>query len=67
MVDHISDFGNSVGITLKSADKTQDLLRLLLEHNVKVISFDSNEISLNEIFIDMAGGAPKEEYDFVKL
>ena len=67
MVDHISDFGNSVGITLKTGDQTQDFLRLLLEHNVKVISFDSNDISLNEIFIELAGRAPKEEYSFVKL
>ncbi len=67
MVDHISDFGNSVGISMKSADQSQELLKLLLEHNVKVISFDSNDISLNEIFIKLAGRAPKEEYSFVKL
>jgi ABC-2 type transport system ATP-binding protein len=67
MVDHISDFGNSVGISLKSTEQTQELLRLLLDHDVKVISFDSNDISLNEIFIDLAGRAPKEEYSFVKL
>jgi ABC-2 type transport system ATP-binding protein len=67
IVDHISDFGNSVGISLKSADQSQELLRMLLDHNVKVISFDSNAISLNEIFIDMAGSLPKEEYSFVQL
>ena len=66
-VDHISDFGNSVGISMKSDDQSQELLRLLLEHNVKVVSFDSNDISLNEIFIELAGRAPKEEYSFVKL
>lgn len=65
IVDHISDFGNSVGISLKSSDQTQDLLKLLVEHNVKVISFDSNDISLNELFIDLAGSAPKEEFSFV--
>jgi ABC-2 type transport system ATP-binding protein len=67
MVDHISDFGNSVGITLKDGEQTQEFLRLLIEKNVKVISFDSNDISLNEIFIKLAGRAPKEEYSFVKL
>jgi ABC-2 type transport system ATP-binding protein len=67
MVDHISDFGNSVGITLKDGGRTQEFLRLLLDKNVKVISFDSNDISLNEIFIKLAGRAPKEEYSFVKL
>ncbi len=66
-VDHIADFGNSVGISLKSSDQSQELLRLLLEHNVKVISFDSNNISLNEIFIDLAGSTAKEEMSFVQL
>ena len=65
IVDHITDFGNSVGISLKSGDQSQELLRLLMENNVKVISFDSNNISLNEIFIEMAGSSPKEEYSFV--
>lgn len=67
IVNHISDFGNSVGISLKNMDHTQDLLKLLIERDVKVISFDSNDISLNEIFIDLAGSAPKEEFNFVKL
>ena len=67
MVDHISDFGHSVGISLKGADMSQELLRMLLDNNVEVISFDSNDISLNEIFIDLAEGAPKEEMSFVKL
>ena len=67
IVNHISDFSNSVGISLNSAEQTQDLLRLLLEHNIKVIGFDSNSISLNEIFIDLVGSAPKEDYSFVKL
>lgn len=65
IVDHISDFGNSVGISLNSSDQTQELLKLLVEHNVKVISFDSNDIALNEIFIELAGSAPTEEFSFV--
>ncbi len=65
IINHISNFGNSVGISLNSSDQTQELLKLLLENNVKVISFDSNDISLNEIFIDLAGSAPKEEFSFV--
>jgi ABC-2 type transport system ATP-binding protein len=61
IVGNISDFGNSVGISLKSPGQTQELLRLLIEHNVKVISFDSANISLNEIFIKLAGSAVKED------
>lgn len=67
IIDHVSDFGNSVGISLKSTDKTQELLKLLLEHNVKIISFDCNDISLNELFIDLAGSAPTEDFSFDKL
>lgn len=67
IVHHVSNFGNSVGISLNSIDKTQELLKSLLEHNVRVISFDANNISLNEIFIDLAGSAPKEEFSFDKL
>ncbi len=65
IIDHISDFGNSVGIVLKNADQSQELLRLLIDNKVKVISFESASISLNEIFIEMAGGTLKEEMSFV--
>jgi len=67
IIDHVSDFGNSVGVSLNSSDQTQDLLKLLIENDVKVISFDSNDIALNEIFIDLAGSAPTEEFSFDKL
>jgi ABC-2 type transport system ATP-binding protein len=60
IVRHISDFGNSVGISLNNPGQTQELLKLLLEHNVKVVSFDSANISLNEIFINLAGNSEKE-------
>ncbi|MBN1904301.1 MAG: ATP-binding cassette domain-containing protein [Deltaproteobacteria bacterium] len=61
IIDHISDFGNSVGISLNNPGQTQELLRLLIEHNVKIISFDSANISLNEIFIKLAGSPAKED------
>jgi ABC-2 type transport system ATP-binding protein len=61
IVSNISDFGNSIGLSLKSPGQTQELLRLLIEHNVKVISFDSANISLNEIFIKLAGSPVKED------
>ena len=67
MVHNVSNFGNSIGIELNDINQTQNLLKLLLEHSVKVISFDSNDIALNEIFINLAGSAPKEEFNFDKL
>lgn len=61
IVSNISDFGNSVGIALKRPGQTQELLKLLIEHDVKVIRFDSANISLNEIFIKLAGSPVKED------
>jgi ABC-2 type transport system ATP-binding protein len=63
IISNISDFGNSVGISLKSPGQTQELLKMLIEHNVKVISFDSANISLNEIFIKLAGSPVKEDFN----
>jgi ABC-2 type transport system ATP-binding protein len=67
MLQKITKFGNSVGIELSDINQTQDLLKLLLEHNVKINSFDANDIALNEIFVKLAGSAPKEEFNFDKL
>ena len=64
-VESISDFGKSVSVTLTGKGSSQELLKLLIEKNVKVVKFDSDNISLNEIFIDLAGGIPKEEYILV--
>jgi ABC-2 type transport system ATP-binding protein len=55
MVEKISDFGNSTGIRVKEAQYSQDILRLLLQNNVIVKKFDSNDISLQEIFVELAG------------
>ena len=58
LVEKISDFGNTTGIKVNDASQTQQLLKLLLEHNIVVKKFDANDITLHEIFIDLAG---KEE------
>ncbi len=55
IVEKIEDFGNTVGIKVKSPDQTQQLLKLLVDNNVQVNKFDANEISLHEIFIQVAG------------
>jgi len=61
IIDNISDFGNNTGIRIKEAGQTQELLRLLVEHNIKVKSFVTNDISLQEIFVELAGKHPAEE------
>ncbi|MFC2085357.1 ABC transporter ATP-binding protein, partial [Bacteroidota bacterium] len=58
VVEKISDFGNTTGIRVKEATQTQEILKLLINENVKVKKFDANDISLHEIFIELAG---KEE------
>jgi ABC-2 type transport system ATP-binding protein len=61
-VEKMSDFGNSIGIRLKDRDQTQELLRLLLDNNVKVKKFDAEDISLQEIFIELAGRPTDEDF-----
>ena len=55
IVEKIADYGNTTGIRLKNANQTQQLLKLLIERNILVKKFDANDISLQEIFIDLAG------------
>ena len=54
-VEKVENFGNSVGVRVKEAPQTQDLLKLLVQNNVKVNRFAANEISLHEIFVTVAG------------
>ena len=58
IVEKISDFGNTTGIKVKETSLIQELLKVLIEHNVTVKKFDANDITLHEIFVDLAG---KEE------
>lgn len=55
MIEKISDYGNTTGIKVKDSSHIQQLLKLLVENNIEVKSFSSNEISLQEIFIELAG------------
>jgi ABC-2 type transport system ATP-binding protein len=54
-VEKVENFGNSIGIKVKEASQTQELLKLLVQNNVKVNKFAANEISLHEIFVTLAG------------
>ncbi len=54
-VEKIEDYGNSTGIRVKDNSHIQQLLRLLIDNNVTINKFSANEISLHEIFIELAG------------
>ncbi len=60
IIESIDDFGNSTGIKVKKDEHIQELLKLLIENNIIVNSFRANEISLHEIFVQLAGAAEKE-------
>jgi len=54
-IEKVENFGNRVGIKVKEASQTQELLKLLIQNDVKVNRFAANEISLHEIFVTVAG------------
>ncbi len=55
IVESISDYGNTTGIKVKSEEHIQELLKLLITNDVEVKNFSANEISLQEIFVELAG------------
>lgn len=55
IIDEITDFGHATGIKVKEPTQTQELLRVLVDNGVIVRNFDTNEISLQDIFIAHAG------------
>ncbi|MEJ2614335.1 MAG: ATP-binding cassette domain-containing protein [Ignavibacteriaceae bacterium] len=60
IIESIEDFGNSTGIKVKKNEQIQDLLKLLIDNSIIVNSFRANEISLHEIFVQLAGASEKE-------
>ncbi len=60
-VENINDFGNTTGIKVKDPKYTQQLLKLLVDNNVQVKQFNANDISLYEIFIELAGHEDSKE------
>jgi len=65
IVEKISGFGNTTGIRVKSPEDIQTLLKLLVDHDVRVTKFNANEISLYEIFIGLAGSESASAVDGV--
>lgn len=55
IIEKVENFGNAVGIKVKEASQSQELLKLLVQNNIKVNKFAANEISLHEIFVTLAG------------
>tara|TARA_R110000772_G_scaffold35901_5_gene86231 strand:+ start:2848 stop:3756 length:909 start_codon:yes stop_codon:yes gene_type:complete len=55
MVEAINNYGNATGISVKNNADIQKVLKLLLDNNVVIKKFDAHEISLQEIFLKVAG------------
>ncbi len=55
-IEKVEDFGNFTGIRVTNASYIQQLLKLLVENNITIKKFSANEISLHEIFVELAGG-----------
>ena len=64
IIDHISDYGNTTGIKVKDSSNIQELLRQLVERKIEIKNFSANEISLQEIFVELAG---KDENEFMEV
>lgn len=59
IVEKVENFGNTTGVRLKESNQTQQLLKLIVERGVTVKKFDANDISLQEIFIELVGHEEK--------
>ena len=55
IVDRMDIFGNSTVIKIKEPSQAQELLKLLIDNKIEVKKFNANEISLHELFVEMAG------------
>ncbi len=55
IIEKIEDFGNSTGIRVRNNSDIQELLKILIENNITIKKFDANDISLHEIFVELAG------------
>lgn len=54
-IESITDFGQSATLKVKDDKYIKEVLRILVEKNVDIYSFVSNEITLHEIFVALAG------------
>ena len=61
IVEKIDAFGSSTIIKVKEPAQTQQLLKLLVDNKIEVNRFDANEISLHELFVEMADSVEIEK------
>ncbi len=54
-VDKVTSYGSNVSIKLTEAEESQNLLKELIAKGVIVKGFNTNEISLQEMFVNLAG------------
>jgi ABC-2 type transport system ATP-binding protein len=55
MVESVNDYGNFTGIRVKHEDHVQALLQLVVGQGITIKKFDANDITLQEIFLEIAG------------
>lgn len=55
IIEKIENYGNTTGIRVKEPEQAQALLKMLVDRGVVIKKFDANDISLQEIFIELAG------------
>jgi ABC-2 type transport system ATP-binding protein len=55
IIEKIVEYGNSSSIKVKEPRQVQQLLKTLVDNNVIITKFAADEISLQEIFIELAG------------
>ncbi len=61
IVEKMDTFGSSTIIKVKEPSQTQQLLKLLVDNKIEVNRFDANEISLHELFVEMADSVEIEK------
>jgi ABC-2 type transport system ATP-binding protein len=55
IVEKIFEYGNSSSIKVKEPMQVQQLLKILVDNNIIITKFAADEISLQEIFVELAG------------
>lgn len=55
IIEKIENYGNTTGIRVKEPEQAQTVLKMLVDRGIVIKKFDANDISLQEIFIDLAG------------
>jgi ABC-2 type transport system ATP-binding protein len=55
IIEKIENYGNTTGIRVKEPEQAQTVLKMLVDGGIVIKKFDANDISLQEIFIELAG------------